>query len=180
MKIKETIIVEGRDDFVNLRRFIESDIITTSGYGLNKQIINNIRLAYNKNNIIIFTDPDNVGERIRKKLTELFPNAKHAFLSKKAAYKDGNIGIENATKEDILEALNKVKTLKKTTDEFTKKDLFRNNLIGTDNSKDLRDKLGNILGIGYGNSKQFLIRLNSYGITRKEFNSAMEKLNEDN
>ncbi|MEF9992554.1 MAG: DUF4093 domain-containing protein, partial [Peptostreptococcaceae bacterium] len=39
-----------------------------------------------------------------------------------------------------------------------------------------RDKLGMILGIGYGNAKQFLNRLNNYGVSREEFEKSLETL----
>jgi ribonuclease M5 len=39
-----------------------------------------------------------------------------------------------------------------------------------------RDLLGAELGIGYGNAKQFLNRLNRYGITRDEFDIAIERI----
>ncbi|MGL5513886.1 MAG: DUF4093 domain-containing protein, partial [Sporomusa sp.] len=32
------------------------------------------------------------------------------------------------------------------------------------------------LGIGYANAKNFLYRLNHYGVTRREFNSALEQI----
>ena len=48
-------------------------------------------------------------------------------------------------------------------------DLIRNNLIGNEDASYRRDKIGQILGIGYGNAKQFLSRLNNYGVTREEF-----------
>ncbi len=177
MMIKETIVVEGRDDVINLRRIIESDIITTSGYGLNKKIIDRIAFAYKKNNIIIFTDPDSAGDRIRKRLASMFPDAKHAFLSVDEATKDGNIGIENASKEAIIDALSRVRTKGKKTGNFTKRDLFLHGLVGNDNSSKLRSDVGRVLGIGYGNSNQFLIRLNSYNIKREEFLQALEKVN---
>ena len=33
-----------------------------------------------------------------------------------------------------------------------------------------------ILGIGYGNAKQFLNRLNNYGVSREEFEKSLETL----
>lgn len=41
-----------------------------------------------------------------------------------------------------------------------------------------RDKMGALLGIGYGNAKRFLERLNSYGVTRSEFDEALAQLGE--
>ena len=52
---------------------------------------------------------------------------------------------------------------------------MKNGLIGGDQSSHKRDKIGRILGIGYGNSKQFLSRLNNYGVTRKEFDQALKE-----
>jgi ribonuclease M5 len=36
--------------------------------------------------------------------------------------------------------------------------------------------LGEILGIGYGNSKQFLNRLNNYGISKEEFIDGLKEM----
>ena len=37
-----------------------------------------------------------------------------------------------------------------------------------------KEKIGKYLGIGYSNSKQFLNRLNNFGITREELIKALE------
>ena len=54
-------------------------------------------------------------------------------------------------------------------EEFKQVDLIRNGLIGNEDASHRRDELGKILGIGYGNAKQFLSRLNNYGVSREEF-----------
>ena len=36
--------------------------------------------------------------------------------------------------------------------------------------------MGQLLGIGYGNAKQFLSRLNNYGVTREEFEKALKEI----
>ena len=60
--------------------------------------------------------------------------------------------------------------------EFTQRDMIVNGLSGCNNAASMRSKVGKALGIGYANSKQFLNRLNNYGITREEFNEAIEKV----
>lgn len=176
MKIKETIIVEGRDDVINLNRCLQADIIITSGFGLNSKIHKQIKLAYERNGIIILTDPDVVGERIRQNLQTIYPNAKHAFISREAGTKGSDVGVENASCESILNALERVRTLVPQTNEFTQVDLVKHQLIGSVNATTRRDRLGAILGIGYGNAKQFLKRLNHYGVTRAEFEEAVREL----
>ena len=48
-------------------------------------------------------------------------------------------------------------------------------LSGSADSAKLRDKIGAELGIGYGNVKTFVKRLNSYGVTREEFTDSLKK-----
>ncbi len=52
-------------------------------------------------------------------------------------------------------------------------------LSGGANAREKRDKLGDVLGIGYANSKQFLNRLNNFGITREEFFQGLERINKN-
>lgn len=180
MKIKEVIVVEGRDDTTAVTRALDCDTIETHGFGIRKETWNLIERAYNSRGIIIFTDPDHSGEEIRRKLTARFPNAKHAYLARKDAYAHNDIGIENANDQSIIEALKKAKAV--TTDmndEFTVSDLQKAGLTGMKESKTLRQELGKALGIGYGNGNGFLKKLNSFGITREQFNRELEKVRKE-
>lgn len=178
--IKEIVIVEGRDDIAAVKRALDCELIATGGFGFPKGTVERIINASKKRGIIVFTDPDFAGEKIRKKISSLVPNCKHAFLPREEAIKDGDIGIENASPESIIAALSKVRTeIKKTRDEFSKSDLIKNKLMGYESSSERRDVLGKILGIGYGNSKQFLKRLNNYDVSREEFESAIVELDQD-
>ena len=49
-------------------------------------------------------------------------------------------------------------------------------LTGDSTSKERRQKLGKILGIGYGNAAQMVSRLNNYGITKEEFTNAVNEI----
>lgn len=59
--------------------------------------------------------------------------------------------------------------------EFSDEDMLRYQLVGSDNASKRRSKLGDELGIGYCNAKQFLKRLNNYGIRREELECAIKK-----
>lgn len=78
-KIKEIIIVEGKDDTLAIKRAVDADTIETNGSAINQSIIEQIRLAQNTRGVIIFTDPDAPGEKIRKTIAEHVPGCKHAF-----------------------------------------------------------------------------------------------------
>lgn len=177
--LKEVIVVEGRDDTSAIKRALDADTIETHGFGITKATWELIEKAYNERGIIVFTDPDYSGNEIRRRLKEKFPDAKEAFLSRKDATKKDDIGIENAEPEAILEALSKAHaTYREKRTEFTASQLIRDGLSGGSGSKEKREKLGKILGIGYGNVAQMADKLNRYGITREEYNEALRTIND--
>lgn len=176
--IKEVIVVEGKDDILAVKRAVDAELIATSGLGLNDRIMERIKNAAKRCGIIVFTDPDYPGEKIRKMIQREVPDCKHAFLPRELATKNGDVGIENASPESIRDALSKLKTeVDYDRCEFTIDDLIKYNLTGTDMAVRRRDFMGRELGIGYGNAKQFLNRLNRYGITREEFINAADRMN---
>lgn len=177
-KIKEAIVVEGRDDTIAINNAVEGLTIETHGFGIRKETWELIEKAAGQVGIIIFTDPDHSGEEIRRKITEKFPNAKQAFLAREDATKKGDIGIENAEPEAIIEALNKAKVSIEEENEilYTENDLFNAGLSGRPDSKERRELLGKILGIGYANNKGLLKKLNHFKISRKDFDEAISTI----
>lgn len=179
LKIKEAIVVEGRDDTAALSKAVDALIIETHGYGINKKTWELLENADREKGLIIFTDPDFSGEEIRRKVSARFPDSKHAYMSRKKATKKGDIGIENATPEDILEALGKIAYTKDSGEAiFTMADLEAADLVGNPKAKENREFLGSELGIGYGNSSAFLKKLNRFGIKKEQFWKAVEKMRE--
>ncbi len=175
--IKEVLVVEGKMDVVAIDKAVEADCIITEGFNLKSQALKNIEQAYKKRGIIIMTDPDMAGERIRTYLTRRFPEAKHAFVPVDEATDHDDIGIEQAKPEAIRKALAKVRTLEwEPTNLFTGADLIMNDLSGAADASQRRARLGAALGIGFANAKTFLKRLNHYGITREEFDAAVAML----
>ena len=73
MKIREIIVVEGKDDTKAIKRAIDADTIETNGSAINKETIEAIKHAAEKRGVIIFTDPDFPGEKIRKIISEHVP-----------------------------------------------------------------------------------------------------------
>ncbi len=82
MKVKEIIVVEGKDDTAKLKQALDVDTIETNGSAINKQTLDQIAHAKQKRGVIIFTDPDYPGQRIRKIIDEHVPGCKHAFFDK--------------------------------------------------------------------------------------------------
>ena len=98
--IKEIIVVEGKDDILAVKNALEAEVIATGGFGYEKDFVENLKVVAEKRGIIILTDPDYAGEKIRKDLSKGIKNCKHAFLPQGKALKKGDIGVENARAED--------------------------------------------------------------------------------
>ena len=177
--IKEVLVVEGKMDVVAIGKAVEADCIITEGFNLKPKALDAIKQAYKKRGIIILTDPDSAGERIRQFLSKRFPDAKHAFVPRDEATANDDIGIEQASPESIRKALEKLRTLDWNPSEiFSGADLIRAGLSGAADASERRARLGARLGIGYANAKTFLLRLNHYGVTREEFEAALAEESE--
>lgn len=186
LRIKELIVVEGKDDTTAIKRSVEADTIETNGSAISKETLVKIQHAQEKRGVIVFTDPDYPGRRIRAIIEEHVPGVKHAFLSKeKTIAKNGKgLGIEHAKEEDIRQALANVYTPKTELDvvpEIPLEILVEGKLIGHPNSKERRTKIGELLKIGYTNGKQLQKRLSIFQISRQQLEEAILQLNmEDN
>ena len=165
MEIKETIIVEGKNDAVKLHSMMDVNIITTDGTHLSKEKLLLIKETQQKHGVIIFTDPDYPGYMIREKINTSVSGCKNAFItSDKARYK-GKVGIEHATKEEITNALANLITYQYKEPKLSYDNLRCLGLIGEQESNKLRLYVSKHLNIGYCNGKTLLKRLNMLDIT---------------
>jgi ribonuclease M5 len=172
--IKEVIVVEGKSDTIAIKRAVNADTIETGGSAIPKRVIDRIRRAQKTRGVIIFTDPDYPGERIRKIISQAVPGCKHAFLKKAEGQGKRNLGVEYASPEVIRKALAEVRTEAAAPEEqITMEDMIDAGLVGGPQAKDRRTLLGEKLGIGYANAKQLHKRLLMLQITREEFAEAL-------
>ena len=172
--LKEVLVVEGKMDVVAVRKAIDADCIVTGCFSLGRRALADIEAAYKRRGIIILTDPDSAGERIRRFLAKRFPEAKHAFISKEEATAKGDIGVEQASPESIRRALAKVRTctIAPPTRILAARKPREQQIAAR---KDFA-RLGERLGVGWANARTFCKRLNSYGVTREEFEAALASL----
>ncbi|QMU09072.1 ribonuclease M5 [Levilactobacillus suantsaii] len=179
-KIKEVLVVEGKDDTKAINRAVNADTIETRGSAINDETLALIEKLADQRGVIIFTDPDFSGEKIRKIVAEAVPNAKHAFLPKKAGRPGkagGSLGVEHATPEAIRDALSHVYTETEAAPELiSHADLVAAGLIGGAGAKRRREELGEQLQIGYVNGKQLEKRLRMFGIQPDTFAAAVAQL----
>jgi ribonuclease M5 len=183
MKIQEIIVVEGKDDTTAIKRAVDADTIETNGSAVNQATIEKIRRVQQTRGVIIFTDPDYPGEKIRKTIAASVPGCKHAFIPKEAAIakRGKGLGVEHASIEAIREALKDAHIMHETiTEEITQADLITAELIGGKGAKERRILLGGLLKIGYTNGKQLHKRLMMFQVSRQEFAEALAVVREEN
>jgi ribonuclease M5 len=176
--IREVIVVEGKDDVAAVKQACQAQTIITRGLGLTREILQTIRQAQERCGVIVLTDPDGPGEKIRHRIQEAVPGCKHAYIYRDRKVKFGPVGVEYATPEAIRAALAEAKATvtAKSTEAYTMEDMLQLGLSGQPTAQMRRDQLGKILGIGQTNAKQFLKRLNSYDITAEELADGIKQL----
>ncbi|KRM79789.1 hypothetical protein FC84_GL000485 [Lapidilactobacillus dextrinicus DSM 20335] len=180
--IKEVIVVEGRDDTRRLREvFGEVDTIETQGSAVPEHILAQIEKIAETRDVVILTDPDFNGEKIRKRVLEVVPQAKQAFLPRREArpHNRGSLGVEHASDEALKTSLKNMLTtasLAEVAPLISQNDLADLGLIAGVDAKTRREQLGDYLHIGYANGKQLARKLQMFQITPKELKDAMTEM----
>ncbi|MCL1793845.1 MAG: DUF4093 domain-containing protein [Oscillospiraceae bacterium] len=189
LKIKETVIVEGKYDKIKLKSIIDANIIATDGFAIYKDEKKRalIKAIADKTGIIILTDSDFAGRRIRNFIKSFAAGAKiyniyipKIFGKEKRKHspsKENTIGVEGADKELLAETFKKfgfgedgggpdLDGAKK----ITKTDFYEDGLTGSDNSSKKREWLCGRLGIPHMPSNSLLECVNilaDYGKYKK-------------
>ena len=107
--IKEVIVVEGRDDITAVKQAVDAELIAVGGFGINAKVIERIKEAQKRKGVIVLTDPDFAGEKIRSIISKRVKGIKHAYIAQEDGIKGDDIGVENASPEVIREALERAK-----------------------------------------------------------------------
>lgn len=154
LHLEQAVIVEGKYDKIKLNSIIDGVIITTNGFSVikDKEKIELIRYFAKKKGIIILTDSDSAGFKIRNyikgavkdgKITNVYiPDIFGKEKRKTAPSKEGKLGVEGIDKEILLKAFEKAGILSSETSEnrdpITKIDLYEAGLTGGKNSSEKR------------------------------------------
>lgn len=176
IEVSELIVVEGKADASNLSRICKANFVITNGSHLSKDTLAEIKLAADSVGVIVFTDPDGPGEAIRRRISaEVKSGISHAYISKSEARRGADIGVENASSEALIAALTSLKLASKSGRDivFCYDDLLTWGLVGSEGSKSRRNSLSSKLRLGECNAKSLLKKLNSYGITHSEVETAL-------
>ena len=193
IKIKEAVIVEGKYDKIKLSGIIDTVIIETDGFAIfkDKEKQNLIRFLSEKRGIIIMTDSDSAGFKIRNFINGITKseNIKNVYIPdiygkekrKTESSKEGKLGVEGMNPEIIMTALEKAGVLcsendKKSGNEITHTDFFEDGISGGENSSQIRKALAKELELPERISSSSLLKIiNSY-MTYDEYKEAIRKV----
>ena len=163
------LVVEGKTDEAFIKSFLDVEIIKTNGSAISHETLELIKNVSEKKTVVVLTDPDFPGTKIRNTIADYAPLVKHAFVRKEVSIKKNKVGVAESTKEEILAALSNLKDFSQVLPgNLIPSDLYELGLIGKANSEELREKISNELRLGFCNGKTFLKRLNYLGISKKD------------
>lgn len=184
MKIKETIVVEGKYDKIRLSGLVDANILQTDGFLIfkNKKMVSLLSKLADETGLIILTDSDSAGFRIRNYIKSCLmeKNVKHAFIPsisgkekrKSKSGKEGLLGVEGMRDEALLQALNRAgyeKIESEETEKITKADFFRLGLSGGPKSSLNRKKLTEALDLPHHLSSNMLLDVLNASYDREKF-----------
>lgn len=162
------IVVEGNSDEALISSFLDADIVKTNGSAVPKDVIDYLKEVSKTRDIVVLTDPDSPGKRIRDVLDKEIPNLQHAFVRKEVSIKRHKVGVAESTKEEILSALSHlVPSKQKEEGTLTMADLNDLGLMGSDDSSKRRKILEDELHVGHTNAKTLLKRLNALAVSKE-------------
>ena len=189
LKIKEAIVVEGKYDLIKISRLFDTLIIPTNGFDIykNKSKLNMLKTVAQKSGIIILTDSDSAGFRIRNHIRNCIGDVsvKNAYIPeiegkekrKDAPSKEGFLGVEGISDEIIVNAvMSQTQQVEHSGEKITKTDFFELGLTGGADSSEKRAKICKKTGLPIKISANQLISALNNIYTREEFLNLIENL----
>lgn len=192
LHIEEVIVVEGKYDKERLKSITDAPIICTHGFELyrSKRIINSIKTMASSRGVIVLTDSDRAGFRIRNYIKQCLGESvdvKHAYIPqlkgkekrKEKAGADGILGVEGMSEKMLEEILIKVANAKysehtnlKPVDKAT---FYSDGFSGKPDSAEKRNKLAKLMNLPNMSANALLDIINkTYGYD--EYKEYVKKL----
>ena len=195
IKINEAIIVEGKYDKIKLCSIVDAVIIVTGGFGIFKdeEKLGLIRYYAEKTGIIILTDSDSAGRRIRGYIKGAIKSGsvKNVYIpdifgKEKRKVKpsaEGKLGVEGIDGATLLAAFEKAGITageRTSPPDITKLTLYELGLSGGSNSSELRRRLQKKLGLPSLLSATALTEVLGTMMTAAELAEKVNELKEEN
>ncbi len=194
-KIKEAVIVEGIYDKNKLAGFLDGVILTTHGFAVysNDGFVKTIQRLAETTGIVILTDSDSAGMRIRSFIKQkvrpelvrhaYVPDIKGTERRKSRASAEGLLGVEGMSEEVIIKALREAGcTIDGKAEDaaadggITKSDLYMLGLSGGSGSRELRKRLSQEIGVPAKLSTNMLLDVLNRMVTHNDLVEIVQKI----
>lgn len=191
LKIKEAVIVEGKYDKIKLSSIINAVIIPTNGFNIfkNKETVELVKFYAEHTGIIIMTDSDAAGFKIRSYIKSVVKNGRiinvyipDVFGKEKRKTKpsaEGKLGVEGISKDLIIEAFEKAgvaASANSAKGNITKADLFEYGLTGGNNSSVYRKVILKALGLPGMLSANGMLEVINTMMNKEEFEKIIDSV----
>ncbi len=191
IKLDKLIIVEGKYDKIKLENIIDDMILTTEGFGIfkNKSKIKFIKTMAERKGIVILTDSDAAGFKIRnfikgivpaEQITNIYiPDVEGKEKRKRTHSKEGKLGVEGIDAEILKECILKegVACVEKATPNHTSTyDLMQAGISGAKDSKKRKKALTDALGLPERVSTGILLQYINSVLTKEEFEECLHQI----
>lgn len=194
LKTDKIIIVEGKYDKIRLDSIVDAVIVTTEGFGIfkSKEKQTFIKKAARERGIIILTDSDGAGFKIRNFLKNLVPDScvTHVYIPdvygkerrKDSPSKEGKLGVEGINNDKLRETLIRTGIFSDTPAtekgrEIIFSDLYELGLTGGENSAEKRMKFLEANGLPSRLSGNNLIKVINTFFTYDSFIESVNRVN---
>ncbi|HAA99967.1 MAG TPA: DUF4093 domain-containing protein [Ruminococcaceae bacterium] len=189
--IKQTVVVEGKYDLIKLSALVDALIIPTEGFRIFKdqEKLQMLKVLAEKNGLLILTDSDAAGFKIRAFLGSVIPKEQitHVYIPgisgkekrKAEPSKEGLLGVEGVEDAVLIEALRRFTASnlsENTSQKISSYDLYTFGLSGgKDSAKRRRDFLIS-LGLPARMNSRALVEVLNRLMTYDEFVKAVHNL----
>lgn len=193
IKIDQAVIVEGKYDKIKLSSVVDAVIIVTNGFGIFKDTekLELIRYYAQKNGIVILTDSDSAGRKIRGYIKGAVKGGsiKNVYIPdifgkekrKTKASAEGKLGVEGIDVSILTAAFEKagITSTESPEPDITKLTMYELGLSGGRDSSQLRKRLQSSLGLPSLLSAPALTEILGTMMTAEELRRRVEKLKEE-
>lgn len=195
LRLARALVVEGRYDAARLSNLVEGTVLTTDGFAVfkDKEMQALLRRAAAAQGLLILTDPDAAGFRIRRFVAQLAGPERvlHAYVPalpgkerrKAEPGKEGLLGVEGVPDEALLKALRDALVAEAPAEEkaagqaITYTDLYEWGLSGTPDARERRYAFLRALGLPPRLSKKALLQMLNTLYTKETLAAQIERQN---
>lgn len=173
--INAIFVVEGKNDSDRLQKVGVPYVVSTEGLKVPRETIEHLKALSKMHTIVVLTDPDGPGAKIREKIRKEIDSIIVIDIPKNKAISKGTVGIENVPLAELKTIIYPyTKEIFVTNSDVSFVDLINLNLIGASSRKQ-KALIFQKLHVLPKNSKSLLMQIHLLNISR---NALKEALNE--